>query len=85
MKRTITKLNLGENSRRIRVRLETEECMEGSLSSKQELANLLHSIADMPDLVACELNAFQTLKIYRDGLKWVAESEAIVEVKNPKE
>lgn len=80
MKRLMTKMNVGENLQRIKIFLSTDDCEAGTIQARVHLADLLHNIADQPDLVACGLAPFEVLKIYHDGSRYVAEAEAIVKI-----
>lgn len=71
--------NVGLKITRFKNKIETQECKE---SDRHVQVYLLESILNIHEFLYCGPVPFQTLKIYHDGSKWIAELEAIVEEEN---
>lgn len=79
MNRVIKRIPLSETSTLVRVFLTGDKCEMGSTEARVEQFRLLQNIASTPDLSACDLSAFQKMRMYHDGNNWVAEFEATFE------
>ena len=77
MKRTVLRTVIGEDQERIRVRIETDECVPESQAAHFFVFELLRHLAEQPDLSACGMVPFQKLSIFHDGKRWIAEAEAV--------
>lgn len=77
MKKTSTRVDIGEGNIRYRVRLEGEECIEGTAAGRACQLNMLDSLTTTPDLTNCGPVPFQSMKMIHNGRGWVIEMEAV--------
>lgn len=79
MKRTVYEVPMADNKTRFRVRLEGDPCEpDRPQEYLYHQRYLLSQIAENPALTTCGFQTFQTLKIYFNGMCWVADAEAVV-------
>lgn len=70
---------LTETKTRVRVRVESDPCEPEERQKFLWLRNhLLQTIADNPSMMDCQLEPFETLKVYHNGDCWVADAEAVI-------
>lgn len=77
MKRTISRINLGEDQIRVIVKIEGEECPNDTLDSFRELISMMKTFTETPHLLQGESFAPSEVKWYHNGTRWVVESQAI--------
>lgn len=77
MRRKMTEINVGENLKRVTVRLESDECPD-EVSKRKELARFLETLSLQQELLYCGAKIFERVAIEHDGTKWLATSEALV-------
>ena len=78
MKKTVSKVRFDDKQVRWKTRITSDPCFPDTFEGRTVLANLLHAIADQPDLVSCGGQRWQTLKIFHDNTSWVFEADAII-------
>jgi hypothetical protein len=78
MRRETKKFKEGDDQVRIVNRIFSRQTDRNSPTFQLVKIELLRSIAENPEILLCELNPFEVLKVYHDGTSWVAESQATV-------
>jgi hypothetical protein len=78
MRRETKKFKEGDDQVRIVNRIFSRQTDRNSPTFQLVKIELLRSIAENPEILLCELNSFEVLKVYHDGTSWVAESQATV-------
>lgn len=78
MKRTFTTVKLGEETR-YQARIEDDE--SSPEDARITAHRFLSSLVDQPELLLCGYAPFQKMLLYHNGMRWIAELEAII--KNP--
>lgn len=79
MKRHVSQVNLGLTQKRIRVRIEADPSPEKGIEANLHKMHLLQSIVLDPGLMACDLEPFDTLRMYYAGDRWALEAEAVID------
>lgn len=79
MRRTITKVNQGENLTLVTAKLEGNLCTPGTLDAFKELMLMIRAISDMPDLIRTETNCPDRVNIRHVSGCWVIEASSLVE------
>lgn len=82
MKRFVSEVKIGEKIR-YRTRIEDEESPPGSDEARIRQYDFMRSLLGQWTLVTCGMQMFQTLKVYHDGTRWIAEAEATVDTDQP--
>lgn len=77
MKRSFSRIVIGEGVVRYKTKLESEQCEFGTHQARVVQSNVLQMITDNPSLVACGPSAFDRLSISHNGNCWVVECEAV--------
>lgn len=80
MRRETKRFWEGDDQVRIVNRIFSEQTQRNSPSFDMTKFRLLKNIAENPEILLCELNHFEVLKVYHDGTSWVAESQATIHV-----
>ena len=80
MRRDVKKFKEGDDQVRIVNRIFSSPVDRGSPVFQLIKIQLLKSIAETPEILLCELNDFEVMKVYHDGISWVAESQATIYV-----
>lgn len=80
MRRDVKKFKEGDDQVRIVNRIFSRQVERGNPLFQTVKVELLRSIADTPEILLCELNDFEVMRVYHDGNSWVAESQATVYV-----
>lgn len=68
----------GPDETKWRVIVESDECVPGTLHSRQLQFEMLKNFAEQPMITALGYSMFQKMRMTHDGSKWVAEFEAIL-------
>lgn len=77
MHRFFTEVHIDEKTTKYRVRLEDVESEAQQVARRQ--SEFLMEVANQPELLTCGYARPQTVKFYHNGIRWVAEAEAVVE------
>lgn len=80
MNRKTIEQDIGEDRVRYVTMLESDICTLGTQMARFLQFELLRTVANDPAISACGLNDFQKLKMSHDGMRWVIEAEAIIEI-----
>lgn len=83
MNRISSNKRISETQTRYRSRIESEPCSPNTQESRIIQYNLLRTMIDTPDLLACGPVVFETMRFFHSGTCWVVELEAIVEESQP--
>lgn len=78
MKRSFSKVTIGEGIVRHRTRIESDMCEMGTHEARIIQNRLLQDILNNPSVVACGPSAFDKMSISHNGSCWVVETEAVV-------
>ncbi len=70
------KVKIGENRHRYRTIVEENGSLDPNESFSYTAKLFLKALSDTPDLLLCGFLPFKTLKMYHNGVGWVAEAEA---------
>ncbi len=74
----ISRVQVGDDLYRYRVQYESDPCSPGTQHARFFQFEMLKTIALDPQISACGLSDFQTLKMHHDGGKWIIALEATV-------
>lgn len=78
MRRETKRFDEGDGVYRIVNRVYSDPVSPSSPNLHMAAGEFFKMLADSQDILRCELNNYETLKIYHDGNSWIAESQAKV-------
>lgn len=78
MRRETKRFKEGDDQLRIVNKVYGQQIDRASPSFQAHKHELIRKIAENPEIVLCDLNDFEVLKVYYDGFSWVAESQSTV-------
>lgn len=76
MNRSVFHQKIGDDEVRTSIRIEGEDCSPNTFEYRWYQTTLLRMMAETPELLNCGMEAFQKLRMYHDGGKWIIEAEA---------
>lgn len=80
MKKSISKVRIGDNLYRYKVKLEDSFSEYGTPSYRARQRAFLREIIDNEGLLSCGTSDFQKMSMFHDGKSWVIEAEAEIEM-----
>lgn len=79
MERVCSKKLISDTVTRYRARIESDPCLANTQESRHVQYNLLRTLVDSPDLLACGPVVFERMTMAHTGTRWIVELEARVE------
>lgn len=76
MNRTLKQVRLNDSESRYIVRIEDVPSASKTQEARMRQYDLLKTLTSTPGLLDCGNLAFQSLKMWHDGEKWIIEMEA---------
>lgn len=78
MKRSIIRIPRGESQILVTVRFEGDEGPQEGVNGYRAMMTLLQTVANTPDLIRCEKDCPDSLRVYYQSGHWMVESYSIV-------